>query len=56
MLRCFYAIRMLRDYPERSISEIALDAGFGSIRSFNREFQSIYGMTPHEKRFSPNSQ
>ena len=50
MLRCFYAIRMLREDPERSISEIALEAGFGSIRSFNREFQSIYGVPPHQKR------
>ena len=52
MLRCFYAIRMLRDYPERTISEIALESGFGSIRSFNREFQSVYGMNPQEKRAS----
>lgn len=50
MLRCFYAIRMLREHPERTVSEIALEAGFGSIRSFNREFQAIYGMTPQEKR------
>lgn len=50
MMRCFYAIQMLRDYPERTVSEIALDAGFGSIRSFNRAFQAVYGMTPQEKR------
>lgn len=50
MLRCFYAIQMLRDYPERTISEIALEVGFGSIRSFNRAFQAVYGMTPQEKR------
>lgn len=53
MLRCFYAIRLLREYPQRSISEIALEAGFGSIRSFNREFQTVYGMPPHEKRSAP---
>lgn len=53
MLRCFYAIRLLREYPQRSISEIALEAGFGSIRSFNREFQTVYGMPPHKKRSSP---
>lgn len=52
MLRCFYAVRMLREEPERSISEIALESGFGSIRSFNREFLSVYGMTPQEKRAS----
>ncbi len=53
MLRCFYAIRLLRENPEQSIAEIALEAGFGSIRSFNRAFQSVYGVAPREKRSTP---
>ena len=30
------------------ISEIAYEAGFGSIRSFNREFKELYGVCPAE--------
>lgn len=33
-----------------SITQIALDSGFGSSRTFFREFQEHYGMTPGEYR------
>ena len=45
-MRASYAARLLRERPSRPVSEIAYDAGFGSIRNFNREFKSIYGITP----------
>jgi AraC-like DNA-binding protein len=35
---------------ETSISTIALDAGFGSIASFNRVFRAAYGVTPTDFR------
>ena len=50
ILRCYFAIRLLHEKPELSVSEVALEAGFGSVRSFNREFHAVYGMTPREKR------
>jgi AraC-like DNA-binding protein len=34
--------------PERSITEIALDAGFESIATFNRAFKEIKHCTPSE--------
>ncbi len=47
MLRCFYAARILHEHPDRTVTEVALEAGFGSVRSFNREFQDLYGVAPH---------
>ena len=44
-LRIDMACAMLRD-TEKSISEIAFEAGFGSVRSFNRAFQDIMDTTP----------
>ena len=44
-LRIDRACKMLRD-TEKSISEIAFEAGFGSVRSFNRAFQDIMDTTP----------
>lgn len=38
--------RQLLDQRRFSISEVALQAGFGSIRSFNRVFRQLTGMTP----------
>jgi AraC-like DNA-binding protein len=35
------------------ISTIALDAGFGSIASFNRVFSATFGMTPSDFRRNP---
>ncbi len=40
------AIQMLNS--SQNISEIAFACGYNSIRSFNRNFQTIYGTTPSE--------
>lgn len=45
-VRASYAARLLREHSQKSISEIAYDAGFGSIRNFNREFKSLYSVSP----------
>jgi AraC-like DNA-binding protein len=37
-------------HPGRTISEIALAAGFGDISTFNREFRRRFGMTPSALR------
>jgi AraC-like DNA-binding protein len=43
---------------EKSITEIALSCGFGTIRNFNRVFKDIMGVTPreasHKKTFVKN--
>jgi len=46
-VRCTYAARLIRT-TQKSFSEIAYDAGFGSIRSFNRAFRAFYGQSPTE--------
>ena len=48
-LRVDAACRMLRN-TERSITEIAQDVGYDSIRSFNRAFSGITSMTPKDYR------
>ena len=47
-VRASYAARLLREQSEKTISEIAYEAGFGSIRNFNREFKALYGICPAE--------
>ena len=47
--RISYACNLL-DQRKESISQIALSSGFGSIRSFNRVFKQILGITPIEYR------
>jgi AraC-like DNA-binding protein len=45
--------RRLLDDPaqdRRSITDIALGAGFGDLSTFNRQFRARYGMTPREVR------
>jgi AraC-like DNA-binding protein len=40
-------------YAERSISAIALEAGFGDLSYFNRSFRRRYGATPSAVREAP---
>ena len=47
--RCAYGARLLLTRKD-SISQIAFECGFGSVRSFNRAFLSIYGKTPSQYR------
>ena len=35
---------------DRNVTDIALDCGFGTLRSFHRQFQKFYGKTPREFR------
>ncbi len=51
MLRIEDARTLLRE-TQKSILEIALECGFGSERSFYRQFKAIIGKSPHEYRVS----
>lgn len=51
MLRMEDARILLRD-TKKSMLEIALECGFGSERSFYRQFKAIIGKSPHEYRKS----
>jgi AraC-like DNA-binding protein len=46
------AYRLLTDprFADRSITSVALDAGFGDLSYFNRAFRRCYGSTPSEVR------
>jgi AraC-like DNA-binding protein len=50
--RLVRAYRMLTDprFADRSITSVALDAGFGDLSYFNRAFRRYYGSTPSEVR------
>jgi len=48
-LRSYTAKQML-EQQNIPISQIAYEAGFGSIRNFNRIFKKMYGYTPYELR------
>lgn len=50
-LRIQRAVNMLKN-TGRSVIDIALDCGFGCLRSFDREFLSIIGLKPTEYRKS----
>lgn len=49
-LRTYNAAQMLLKEADKNISEIAFSCGFGSIRSFNRQFTNIFGISPSEYR------
>lgn len=49
-LRLMRALRLLRDHPTYSIEAVALDAGFGTVRTLNRKIQDAIGITPGEFR------
>lgn len=51
ILRTNEACRLLTE-GDRSITEIAYDCGFSSLRSFNRAFAEQMGMTPREYKRS----
>jgi AraC-like DNA-binding protein len=46
------SVRALSCVPprQRTLTEIALDLGFGSVTHFGRAFRRCYGMTPSEYR------
>ena len=53
-LRTSYAVRLIQR-EEMTLTEIAYLSGFGSVRSFNRAFLSVYGMVPSRYRESENT-
>lgn len=56
-LRLGYACELLQN-TDKSISDISLDAGFSSQRTFNRAFQKRYGVSPRTYRsetINPNA-
>ena len=50
MFRLEYARGLLVERPEDSITLISEEAGFGSVRNFNRLFVAKYAVSPTEYR------
>ena len=48
-LRCRHAAYLI-NASDATFTEIAYSCGFGSVRSFNRSFKAVYGITPGEYR------
>lgn len=46
--RVTHAASILRNAKPTNISDIAYACGYSSVRSFNRNFKNIYGLTPQE--------
>ncbi len=55
MLRCGRAVRLLSSSDSMSVSEIAYQVGFESIRTFNRVFLQRYGITPTQMKQQKNA-
>ncbi|ODN69412.1 GlxA family transcriptional regulator [Methylobrevis pamukkalensis] len=51
-LRLRYA-RFLLDTTDRSVTAIALDAGFSDCAHFSRQFKALHGFTPSNSRLMP---
>lgn len=49
-LRLEHAAHLLTDEPERTITQIAADSGFGSSAYFSDRFRQHYGMAPSDYR------
>lgn len=52
VLRRCYLAKFLLEKTKQSITEIALNSGFGSLRDFNRCFKKVFSLTPTEYRRS----
>jgi len=50
--RLRHSVVLLRDYNNYTIEAVALDSGFGEVRSFYRVFREKYGVTPTKYRES----
>ena len=51
-LRMRYA-RWLVENTDRSVTEIAIDAGFADCAHFSRQFKDAYGLSPSSRRMNP---
>lgn len=49
-LRTLRGIQLLREHPEYGIAAVSEEAGFNSVRTFQRHMQEAVGMTPVEFR------
>jgi AraC-like DNA-binding protein len=43
-------MRLLREHPEYNIAVIAEEVGFANVRTMQRRFQDVLGMSPVEYR------
>lgn len=46
--RITHAAGILRNAHPANISDVAFSCGYSSVRSFNRNFKNVYGVTPQE--------
>ena len=49
-LRLIRGMQLLREHPEYGIASVSEDAGFNSVRTFQRKVNEAVGMSPVEFR------
>ena len=49
-MRLDYSLVLLKDFKHYTIEAVAIDSGFGNVRTYQRIFRDKYGMTPMEYR------
>ena len=52
--RIYHARYLLSKFPERTLTDIAFDSGFGSVRNFNRAYMALVGEAPKRARAGAN--
>lgn len=48
VIRLKYAARIIKEHPNRSVTDIATATGFSSPAVFRRQFKAMFGVTPSE--------
>ena len=56
LYRVEHAKKLLTEFPNRNLSEIALQCGFSAVNTFNRAFKEMTGMTPSQYKNTPGHQ
>ena len=46
VIRVEQAIAMMREHPKRTVTDVAIQCGFSTVRNFNRVFHLVTGYTP----------
>ena len=44
--RIYHARKLIDEFPEKGLAEIAFECGFGSLRNFNRAYRAAVGRSP----------
>ena len=52
--RVEYAMKLMRDYPDKKMMEVYMESGFSNETTFFRAFKAQTGLTPNEWKSGPS--